>query len=171
MAYDMDKLVELYGSAVYGFCRRLCGKNGSADDLYQQTFLRAMELHSKIEPSGNPKGFLIALAARLWRSSRARNARRGRIAPAAPANPEVPADGCLEDAVAQKLLDEHLNALVRALPDKLRITAIMYYGTGLSVFEIASSMHVPQGTVKSRLHKARLILKNGLEGYGYGEIK
>ena len=52
----MEELVDLYGDIIYGFCRRLTINKPDTDDLYQQTFLRAMEIQDKIDMNNNPKG-------------------------------------------------------------------------------------------------------------------
>ncbi len=60
-----------------------------------------------------------------------------------------------------------MRALANALPDKFRVPLIMYYSAELGIAEIASSLKLPEGTVKSRLHKARKLIKKGwAEVYG-----
>ena len=49
------------------------------------------------------------------------------------------------------------------LPDKYRVVVLLYYMEELSVAQIASLLHVPGGTVKSRLHQARKLLRQQLE--------
>jgi len=78
---DIDSLVMLYGKAVYGFCLKLARNKDNADDLYQETFLKALELGTKIDKSNNPKAFLISIAVGLWKNNRRKYARRQRIAP------------------------------------------------------------------------------------------
>lgn len=57
----------LYGKDVYGFCLRLARNKDNADDLYQETFLKAIELSNRIDKSKNPKGFLVSIAVGLWK--------------------------------------------------------------------------------------------------------
>lgn len=54
-----------------------------------------------------------------------------------------------------------------SLKDKYRIPVYMYYSAEMSVEEIAESLHLPKGTVKSRLHTARTIIRKKLEDHGY----
>lgn len=58
---------------------------------------------------------------------------------------------------------------VKKLKDKYRIPIYLYYMENLSLEEIAQILKIPKGTVKSRLHKARNILKNKLEVVYYEE--
>lgn len=71
-----------------------------------------------------------------------------------------------EQMIFQELKEEIKKAAAR-LPDKLRITLYMYYTAQMSVEEIATALKVPKGTVKSRLHKARCLMKQILEDSDY----
>jgi len=168
---DIDSLVMLYGKAVYGFCLRLAKNKDNADDLYQETFLKAMELGTKIDKSNNPKAFLISIAVRLWKNNRRKYARRQRIAPEGELNEEIASSiMCTNTSTPEEIvmLRERCAVIRTAadkLNDKLRIPLYMYYTAEMSVEDIASALRIPQGTVKSRLHKARKNLKNVLEDY------
>jgi len=165
---ELEQLAERYGDVLYGFCCQLTGSRQEGEELYQETFLKAVELHRQIDGAQNPKGFLVAVAARLWRNRRRKYAWRQRIAPveqldgqeeALPAQP-------YEDPEALALQREQAQLVrqaVSALPDKLKLPVYMYYTAGLSTEEIAKSLRIPAGTVKSRLHKARAVLKETLE--------
>lgn len=166
---DIDSLVMLYGKAVYGFCLKLARNKDNADDLYQETFLKALELGTKIDKSNNPKAFLISIAVGLWKSNRRKYARRQRIAPERELNEEV-ANSIMctdmstpEDVVILRERCAVIRAAADKLNDKLRIPLYMYYTAEMSVEDIATALRIPQGTVKSRLHKARKILKEILE--------
>ncbi|WP_242822964.1 RNA polymerase sigma factor [Syntrophobotulus glycolicus] len=166
---DIDNLVMLYGKAVYGFCLRLAKNKNDADDLYQETFLKAMELCTKIDKGNNPKGFLISLAVGLWKNNRRKYLRRQRIAPEEELNEESVSSFMFVNPSTPEeiLLLKERCAVVRTaadkLNDKLKIPLYMYYTAEMSVEDIASALRIPQGTVKSRLYKARKTLKNALE--------
>ncbi|HHV98617.1 MAG TPA: RNA polymerase sigma factor [Clostridiaceae bacterium] len=167
---EIDSLVVMYGKAVYGFCLRLAKNKDIADDLYQETFLKALELSRKIDKSNNPKGFLISIAVGLWKNNCRKYARRQRLAPEGELN-EDSASGfvCDSSTPEEIVIFRERCAVIRneadKLNDKLRIPLYMYYTAEMSVKDIASALRIPQGTVKSRLHKARKILKNVLEVY------
>lgn len=169
---DMETLVDTHGAAVYRFCARLTGNRQEADDLFQRTFLRAIELAHRIDGNRNPLGFLLAVAAKAHRRDWTKAARRQRIAPSAPSGedgelPDTPSSYCLEDEVGSRELREDVRAEVLALPIKLREPVAMLYAGGLSVEEAAQALGVPPGTVKSRLFKARKLIRAGLEAKGY----
>ena len=72
-----------------------------------------------------------------------------------------------EEDIIKKETEYEVNLVVRKLDDKFRLPIIMYYTAQMSVDEIAKSLKIPKGTVKSRLHKARQIIKKELEDMGY----
>lgn len=166
---EFHDLVELHGKALYGFCYRLTGNKADTDDLYQETFLKAMEVRHKLNKDRNPKGFLIAIAVRLSKNRRRKFAWRQRIAPTSELPETVPqagaSDGAAtpEEAVLNLELRTSVQAAADKLDDKLKIPLYMHYTADMSVDEIASALRIPAGTVKSRLFQARKNLKKMLE--------
>lgn len=170
--WDIEKLVDLYGDIVYGFCRRLAINKPNTDDLYQQTFLRAIELRDKIDTNNNPKGFLISIAVSIWKNDIRKKARHHRIAPimdmeeSAFLNISSDRIGTEEIALSNEIMAQ-VNIIVSNLNDRFRILIIMYYNVDMSIADISNALNIPQGTIKSRLHKARTVIKKELEVKGY----
>ena len=160
------QLVDDYGGAVYKFCRSLTYTIEDADDLFQDTFLKVFTQMDKIRKKENQLGFLFSTAAFLWKSRRRKYARRKVIAPEVEINETQSIDtlaNSLEDNYIAK--DELclVRGLVEALPVKYKIPIILYYTNELSIAEIATILKLAEGTVKSRLHKARKIIEKGLK--------
>lgn len=167
---ELIELVQLHSKSIYSFCYKLTGNKEDTDDLYQETFLKAMELRHKMDASRNPKSFLIAVAIRLHKNHRRKLAWRHRIAPAAKLDESahlligVPAiEATPEDEVLSLELHTKLQEAAQQLNDKLKLPLHMYYTADMSVEEIAVALKLPSGTVKSRLHKARQEIKKVLE--------
>jgi len=59
---DFETLIDLYGKSLYNFCSRLMSYSDEANDLYQQTFMRAFELADRIDIDKNPRAFLFTIA-------------------------------------------------------------------------------------------------------------
>lgn len=172
---EIAGLVDSCGAALYGFCRRLAGNKADTDDLYQQTFLKAVEMCARIDEGNNPKGLLLSIAVGVWKNDIRKQARRLRIAPEVQADEDegaadIPDGICVEDTVATAEAARQLRGIVAALHDKFRIPVLLYYMQGLQISEIAAALKLPEGTVKSRLHKARLLIKNEWEAKGYEGI-
>jgi RNA polymerase sigma-70 factor (ECF subfamily) len=172
---DLSDLVNLHGKAVYGFCHYLTKNKVDTDDLYQETFLKAAELCHKIDKGNNTKAFLVSIAIGLWKNNRRKYARRQRIAPIEELNENVNDDyiqneSSPEDIVISNELRNIIQAAAEKLDYKLRIPLYMYYTAEMSNEDMAHALKIPQGTVKSRLYKARKTLKNILEVSGYEEF-
>lgn len=164
------QLVDEYGGAVYKFCRSITCTKEDADDLYQDTFISVFSQMHKIEKAGSPKSFLLSTAAYQWKSRRRKYARRYRLAPEVEINEDVTALadlGGVEDNLLSTEERLAVRALVDALPIKLKIPVILLYTNEMRVAEIAAVLSLPVGTVMSRLHKARAVIKKGLVSY-YG---
>lgn len=169
---DIDELIELvklHGKSIYSFCYRLTGNKEDTDDLYQETFLKAVELRHKMDASRNPKSFLISIAIRVHKNHRRKLAWRQRIAPtaelheAANKSGSLPSEAAPEDAVLSLELRTMIQDAAHRLDDKMKLPLYMYYTADMTVEEIASALRIPTGTVKSRLHKARKIMRKVLE--------
>lgn len=173
-ASDMDLLVEQFGDSVYRYCKSITFKPEDAEDLYQQTFLKAFELQKRISIERNPKAYLMSIAMNLWRNQKSRYARRERIAPTISSEEEgvqledIRAEGDILDGIVKKEEITQLKKCVEKLPDKHRQVVLLFYAAQLPVEDIAKTLKIPKGTVKSRLNKARTMLKEEMEAQGYG---
>ncbi|GHU79695.1 ECF RNA polymerase sigma factor SigW [Clostridia bacterium] len=163
--YAFADIVDEYGDSVYKFCRSLTYSKEDADDLFQETFLRALEQLPKAENSDNPQGFLFSSALYIWKSWKRRYARRKRLAPVEPLDETVHSGESVEDNFLDREENRIVRTLVEALPEKLKIPVILYYSVETSIPDIALSLKIPVGTVKSRLFKARKIIEKGLTKY------
>lgn len=168
-----ENLVECVGTDVYSFCLQLARNKEEAEELYQETMLTALEKHKKIDILANPRSFLLGIVVGLWKNRRRKLARRGRICPQTSLDAQMDevygGDGgqSLEEEIVQRETADLVRKLTAELPDKYQIPVYLYYSRELSLEEIAEAMHIPKGTVKSRLHKARMILRSRLEAEGY----
>lgn len=166
---ELGELIAQYGGSVYSFCCNLTGNRQDADDLYQDTFLKAFELREKIDLGQNPKSYIMGIAIRLWQNERRKKAGRQKIIPLQEYREER--DGDHETAFENRLEEEYIRKeqqrqireAVDHLPDKIRTTILLYYTGELSVSEISKVLRIPAGTVKSRMNKGRNLLKQHWE--------
>lgn len=167
---DIDQLVEQYSDSVYRYCKSLAFTPEDAEDLYQQTFLKAFELHKKISLEKNPKAYLLSIATNIWKNHKSMYARRERIAPTVSSEMEgiqIEDIRSEQDILEQVVKEEQLELLrkcVNHLPEKQRQVITLFYAGELSLEEIAKVLKIPKGTVKSRLHKAKEQLRKEMEG-------
>lgn len=175
----MQLLLDTVGDDLYCFCCRLTRNRMDADDLYQDTFLKALEQKKRLEPISDReqteairrnRNFLMGIAANLWRNQWRKKKREQRNLSlendelfSIPLSDEKDIQADLERKEIQSRLTMH----IRALPDKLKTVIYLYYAAEMQTEEIADTLHIPRGTVKSRLYLARKRLKNSLEVDGY----
>ncbi len=170
---EFEYLLIKYEKDIYSICIRLTGNQCEADELFQDTWLAAMEQMHKIDFQKNPQSYLIGKAIFLWKAKKRKFARRQRIAPQI--NMEDQSDETfyvsempsLEQLAEKKELIHTLLEEVEKLKDKYRIVVELHYAMDLTAFQIADILKIPKGTVESRLYKARKLLKNRMEELGY----
>jgi len=165
------ELVDNHKDAIWRFCRRLTYSKEDAEDLFQDTFIKAFEQIHKLSTADNPQSFLFSTALYLWKSKQRKYARRNRLVPTEPISDaiEIASSFNTEDSILAKEDIQAVRHLVHALPEKFKIPIILHYSVELSLADISSTLNIPVGTVKSRLHKARSIIEKGLVSAGYGE--
>lgn len=172
---ELEECIDIFGKDIYGFCRQLTGSVQEGEDLYQDTFLKAVELKDKIDKNQNPKSYLVSIAVRLWKNRRRKYAWRKRIADCERVVEEAALEQYGGDSERERpeeaaLIREERTLVVKcvaALEEKYRLPVYLYYSAELSLNEIAQILKLPEGTVKSRLYKARKIIREEMEANGY----
>lgn len=170
-AADVAQLVDRFGPEIYRYCRRLASFGPDAEDLYQQTFLRLLEARLTLDEQQNPRALLYSIAGGLWKNEARKRGRRAAIAQPIELDdedaPELAGGQTTEGEALARAERAALHAALDGLPLKYRIPALLAYGSTLSLEQIAHMEKVPLGTIKSRLHKARQMLKQEMEARGY----
>lgn len=161
------------GKKIYSFCYHLTMNRDEADDLYQETMLKAFEEIDNIDENINPESFIISIAIGKWRNIQKKKARRNKIVPTELFDEldEEHLEGRenVENTILQNEQREILDRVFRKMEDKFKIPMILYYKEQMSLEEIAQICKKPKGTIKSRLYKGREIVKEELvkERYSY----
>lgn len=155
----LDSYIAKYGRRLYGLCRRLCPVREDADDLYQDTWLKALKCLDQHDPSRPFEPWLTRICVNTYRSQLRRLAR----SPFLSFRSAEDLESVLQNTAAPEADDyAEVRAAVEQLPDKLRLVVILFYFEDLDVAATAAALSIPPGTVKSRLHKARTMLKEVL---------
>ncbi len=158
------RLVEVYKRPVYNLAYRMLGNPSDAEDVAQETFLRAYAQLGRYDPQRKFASWLLAIAAHY-----AIDLLRRRHADVVSLD-DLPAWQPLaaqttdpEDAAMERDTHDRVQALLDRLPADYRLVIVLRYWHDLSYDEIATATGSTVSAVKSRLHRARLMLVEDTE--------
>lgn len=155
----IDEYIRKYGKRLFGLCLTLCADYSEAEDLYQDTWLKALKNISKYDPQRAFEPWLTRICVNTYRNTLRHIAR----SPVLNFRDTQEQERLMHSVAApEKKYYEPLYEAVRNLPEKLRLTVILFYFEDMDVQSAAEILKIPTGTVKSRLYKARSILKEVL---------
>jgi RNA polymerase sigma-70 factor, ECF subfamily len=175
-ARAFDTLVTRYTGEVYGLLYRITEDGKEAEDLTQETFLRALKAISKFRGDADLKTWLFRIAInqsknrfRWWK----RRKREKTVSLDAPVgDSDTPLSETFSSGTAdpeanllQRERESVLNKALFALPEIFREAVILCDIEGLTYEEIAATLEINIGTVKSRIARGRLELRKKLESY------
>jgi RNA polymerase sigma-70 factor (ECF subfamily) len=168
---QFEDIVRRYSRHVYNVAYRMAGNDADAKDLTQEAFLRVYRALRKVEPGTSLDSWLYRIVTNLF-IDMLRKRPKGRVesldAPVTTAKGNeiersIPdPSGSPEEVVVTPMLDGDIQRALDSLTDDLRMVVILSDIEGLAYEEIAQAMRVPVGTVKSRLHRARKVLRDRL---------
>lgn len=154
-------LVERFQGVVFGLCYRMLGHRQDAEDVAQDTFVRAIRGMAGFDDARPVRPWLLGIAANRCRTALGRRARRPALTEAIVDQVDPrPGIGDPDD-----LAGELERALAQLRPD-YRLVFTLYHEQGLSYEEISQSVGRPIGTVKTWLHRARSELADHLSQRG-----
>ena len=139
-----------------------------AEDLVQETFVRALGAHGQFVPGTNMKAWLTKILHNIF-VDRYRQ-RKWEVAVEEDALPEPEpwpdsTDPTPETQVLRKELDEQISRVLRKLPEEFRAAIVLVDMGDCSYEEVASILSCPVGTVRSRLSRGRKLLQQALSPY------
>ena len=146
-----ERLLEC-GPLAYRVAYGVLRNAADAEDVAQESLLRAYRHFGRLRDPQRFRGWLVRIAFRLA-LDRARAAKRREVRETLWARPLPPPS--TEDLAASSEFQAHLDRAIEALPDKLRLVLLLFAMEGHTLEEVAQTLGVPIGTVKSRLFFAR----------------
>lgn len=181
-ATAIPKLIELHGPKILSLAYRLCGNKSDAEDMVQDVFLQAFRKWHTFKGDANPGTWLYAIAAR---SCKARLQRKGGIDKRMPAVSQlmpwnetrnVDFEGASSGGVngwrgdstgplAEAIEHESARAVhdaILTLPEHFRVPLVLKEMLELSIEDVAKALNIKPETVKTRVHRARLLLRKAI---------
>jgi RNA polymerase sigma factor (sigma-70 family) len=154
------ELVRRHGPAVYGVCRRALGDHHLAEDAFQAVFIVLARKAPAVRPPGAVGGWLYGVARKAAAEAAAmsRRKRRERLPGALPDRPAAAPES--DDTAAM------VDAEVAALPPALRAAVLLCEIEGLPRTKAAERLGIAEGTLSSRLARARKVMADRLRRRG-----
>lgn len=171
VAFEREAIPHM--DALFNFALRMTFDQAEAEDLVQETYLKAFRFFDKFESGTNCKAWLF----RIMKNSYINKYRKAQKAP------ETLDYDAVEDfyhtirgdegddearAVFANLLDDEVTSAIERLPEDFRTVVILCDIEGFTYEEIAEFVDCPVGTVRSRLHRGRKLLRESLLEYAAG---
>ena len=161
----LEALVREHSRLVYRIAFSVLRRHHDAEDATQETFMRVLRYRSKLADVRDAKTWLARIA---WRVAVDRSRHRGRVAEVALEDPERPVpemasrDDSAEQTVHGTEISAALERLIAVLPAKLREPLILSTVEEMSPREVAETLEINEAAVRSRVFRARQILKEKL---------
>ena len=172
---DIDaygKIVNRYRGRLYNFVFRFVGERETAEDIVQETFLRAFRKRKEYRAIANFSTWLFTIAGNLAKSE-LRRRKRWRLFSLHKDDEnntgmDLPDESFRPDTVTESsIADVQIQQAILSLPEKYRQVVLLRDVEGLSYQEISEISKCPVGTVKSRVNRARLKLQQKLKKQGF----
>ena len=172
---ELEQYIQDYGKDLFSFCCSVTRSRDEAEELYQDTFLKLYEIGEKLVIETNPISYLMGISVNIYRNYKRKLSVRQRIVGVTKSVEEMDVEPVSEARLPEEEVIEQeecgfIRSAVGQLPDKYRLPILLFYMEELPLAEIAAVLKLPEGTVKSRLYRAKKILKQKLEereGYGH----
>ncbi len=175
---EFEQFVLKFGKDILRFCRMTAGDVENGDELYQDTMLKLLEKKKRLDSMQNTKSYALSISIYLWKNKKKKYANRMRLVPVDSmdamsdegyevSDHEHGSETSPEQIVLQKNEVDMIQGFVASLPEKYRIPIYLHYSADLQINEISEILALPEGTVKSRMRKAKQQLKEKLEAIGY----
>lgn len=157
----LPELVAGHQDSLFAFLYRMCGDADLAEELMQETFVRALRAAGRYRPDARLTTWLFQIAANLLKDRWRQHARRGASLPLDDVALEAP-DSTEALALEAVRSDAVRQALLKIPADQRSVLVLRYYHD-LKYEEIAEVLMVPVGTVRSRIHNGLTRLKRELQ--------
>lgn len=157
----IDQYINQYGKRLYGLCLTLCANSTEADDLYQDTWIKVIKNISQYDITKEFEPWLTQICINIYRNT-LRRIVRSPIFNGFSSNEEKEA---VIESVSSVQPEDYsaLHEAIDGLPEKLRVTIILFYFRDMDLTSTAQLLGIPVGTVKSRLSKSKKLLKEALK--------
>ncbi len=158
---DWEEVARSYGRFLYTVAYRLSGNHDDAQDLAQEVLLRVRRGLETYRP-GSMEGWLSRITTNVFLDEVRRRRRRPAHSWSDETDPALPPAPPADEALDAEVLPSEVQAALASLPVEFRVAVVLCDVAGLSYLEIGEAVGVPLGTVRSRIHRGRALLREAL---------
>ena len=166
---EFDELLLESMNSMYNLAYRMTNNREDAQDLVQETSLKAHRFYDKFQKGTNFKAWVLTILRNTFINNYRKKVKE----------PSKVSYDVIENYVGtskitgleEEVFGENLQQSINKLPEELRTVVTLFYVDGFAYKEIAKIMNCPIGTVMSRLHMARQLLKKSLTNLMHKEVE
>ncbi|HUL01971.1 MAG TPA: sigma-70 family RNA polymerase sigma factor [Gemmatimonadales bacterium] len=166
-SFEREALVHL--DSLYRVALRLTGNSADADDLVQETILKAYRAWHQYQQGTNAKGWLLTILRHAFINEYRRRTRHPESVDIDAIEPFAVFDQGQDDDPQERffdqIVDDEVLRAIDELPEQFREAVVLSDVEGMSYEEVSRILEVPIGTVKSRLFRGRRLLQAKLHDY------
>jgi len=175
--WDFEAAAMPYLDPLYNAAYRMARNPQDAEDLVQETYLKAYKYYDKFEEGTNLKAWLFKILKNTFINSyrkKQQSPPKADFADIEESFETIVRDDSgqqartPEEELLEKVLDEHVQHAIEELPHDYRMVVLLADLEGFSYKEIADILEIPVGTVMSRLYRGRRLLEDALLKYARG---
>ena len=172
----LQLFIEKYKTPLYKLCINLHRNSTNAEDLFQDTWIKAFKYINDFDRSKSFEPWLFTIAINLYKDTYRKvkrwfsksidffdNNEKNLVIDSIKATTYLP-----EESYDTQQNKEQLQKGINNLKDEFKMVIILFYYNGLKQKDISEILEIPEGTVKSRLNKAKKLLKEYMEADNYG---
>ncbi len=159
-----EAFIRAYQGSLYSYLLRMCGHPEMAEDIVQEAFIRVLTNLDRFDPRFRFSTWLFTIAKRLYMNAaqRSRPAYDSELVGSFEGVAPLPETSAIREESGCNLRDA-LQAALMMLPAEQREVVVLFHQQDWPIWLIAQHMQMPEGTVKSHLHRGRKKLRRVLD--------
>lgn len=162
-AYDIESLIRQYGNDVLRTAYMYVKDTHTAEDIFQDVFIKVSQKLSTFEGNSSIRTWIIRITINTCKDY-LKSAWNRKVVPMMEYQEDAIVSETDYDDVEKQDTKDLITKSVLSLPPKYKDIVLCVYFQEMSITETANTLHIAEGTAKSRLSRARLKLKQMLEG-------
>lgn len=163
MDTDIEKYVTLYSRDLTKLCMNLCSNLQDAEDLFQDTWAKAIRYFDKYDSSKPFDKWLFSICVNTYKNNLKLSFNKRRVVFESEEDSQQFFSSIPDESIYTKDDYAQLHDIIETLPKKQKIVIVLKFFKDLTVNEVAQVLRIPEGTVKSRLHQAKKTIRRRLD--------